>query len=135
MISIIIPTLDEERSLPPLLDAIHQQTAAHEVIVVDGGSQDRTLEVARDRGVRTLVSHPGRGAGISIGAEASRGDVLFFLHADSTLPPGALDRIISQAGVRMAMDKPAQGLLIRGGCGPAVPLRARTMLGPSRDLT
>ena len=93
VISIIIPTLDEERSLPPLLDAIHQQRAAHEVIVVDGGSQDRTLEIARDRDVRTLVAHPGRGAGISIGAEASRGDVLFFLHADSTLPPGALDRI------------------------------------------
>ena len=63
------------------------------MIVVDGGSQDRTLEVARDRGVRTLVSRPGRGAAISNGAEASRGDVLFFLHADSTLPPGALDRI------------------------------------------
>ena len=93
MISIIIPTLDEERSLPPLLDAIHQQGAAHEVIVVDGGSQDRTLAIARDRDVRTLVAHPGRGAGISTGAEASRGDVLFFLHADSTLPPGALDRI------------------------------------------
>jgi len=85
--------LDEERSLPPLLDAIHQQRAAHEVVVVDGGSQDRTLEVARDHGVRTLVSRPGRGAGISIGAEASRGEVLFFLHADSTLLPGALDRI------------------------------------------
>ena len=93
MISIIIPTLDEERSLPPLLAAILQERAAHEVIVVDGGSQDRTLEVARDRGVRTLVSRPGRGVGISTGAEVSRGDVLFFLHADSTLPPGALDRI------------------------------------------
>ena len=93
MISIIIPTLDEERSLPPLLAAILQERAAHEVIVVDGGSQDRSLEVARDRGVRTLVSRPGRGAAISNGAEASRGDVLFFLHADSTLPPGALDRI------------------------------------------
>jgi rSAM/selenodomain-associated transferase 2 len=93
VISIIVPTLDEERSLPSLLDAIGQQSAAHEVIVVDGGSRDRTLEVAHNRGVRTLVSCPGRGAGISLGAEASRGDVLLFLHADSTLPPGALDRI------------------------------------------
>ena len=93
MISIIIPTLEEERWLPPLLDAIRQQRVAHEVIVVDGGSQDRTLEIARDRGVRTLVSRPGRGAAISVGAEASRGEVLFFLHADSTLPSGALDRI------------------------------------------
>ena len=93
MISIIIPTLDEERSLPPLLAAIRQQGTAHEVIVVDGGSRDRTVELARSSGVRTLVSRSGRGAGMSIGAEASRGDVLLFLHADSTLPPGALDRI------------------------------------------
>jgi rSAM/selenodomain-associated transferase 2 len=93
VISIIIPTLNEERLLPPLLDAIRQQRAAHEVIVVDGGSQDRTPEVAHKSGARILVSRPGRGAGISMGAEASLGDVLFFLHADSTLPPGALDRI------------------------------------------
>jgi rSAM/selenodomain-associated transferase 2 len=93
VISIIIPTLDEERSLRLLLDALRQQTAGHEVIVVDGGSGDRTVEVARSSGVRTLVTHSGRGAGISLGAEASRGNVLFFLHADSTLPPGALDRI------------------------------------------
>jgi rSAM/selenodomain-associated transferase 2 len=93
VISIIIPTLDEERSLPALLDAIAQQRVAHEVIIVDGGSRDRTLQVARDRGLRTLVSRPGRGTGMSMGAEASRGDVLFFLHADSTLLPGALDRI------------------------------------------
>jgi rSAM/selenodomain-associated transferase 2 len=93
VISIIIPTLDEERSLPALLDAIGQQRAAHEVIVVDGGSRDRTLEVAHNCGVRTLISRPGRGAGIAIGAEASCGDVLFFLHADSRLLPGALERI------------------------------------------
>jgi GT2 family glycosyltransferase len=47
MISIIIPTLNEERSLPSLLDAVCRQGAEYEVIVVDGGSQDRTLEIAR----------------------------------------------------------------------------------------
>jgi rSAM/selenodomain-associated transferase 2 len=93
VISIIIPTLDEESSLPALLDAIGQQRAAHEVIVVDGGSRDRTLEVARNSGARTLVSGSGRGAGLSAGAAAARGNVLFFLHADCTLAPGALDRI------------------------------------------
>jgi rSAM/selenodomain-associated transferase 2 len=91
--AIIIPTMDEEYSLPPLLNALSQQSAAHEVIVVDGGSRDRTVELARSSGVRTLVSRSGRGAGVSIGAEESCGDVLFFVHADSTLPPGALDRI------------------------------------------
>jgi rSAM/selenodomain-associated transferase 2 len=93
MISIIIPTLNEERSLSSLLDAIRQQGADHEVIVVDGGSRDRTLDIARDHGVRTLFSRPGRGAAICAGAAAARGEVLFFLHADSTLPARALDRI------------------------------------------
>ena len=93
MISIIIPSLDEESSLQSLLDAIGHQQAVHEVIVVDGGSRDRTLKVARNTGARTLVTGSGRGAGLSIGAAAARGDVFFFLHADATLASGALDRI------------------------------------------
>jgi rSAM/selenodomain-associated transferase 2 len=93
MISIIIPTLNEERLLPSLLDAIVQQRTEHEVIVVDGGSQDRTLDIAGDHGVRTLLSPPGRGNGICVGANEAVGDVLFFLHADSILFPGALYRI------------------------------------------
>ncbi|MBO0735282.1 MAG: TIGR04283 family arsenosugar biosynthesis glycosyltransferase [Alphaproteobacteria bacterium] len=93
MISIIIPTLNEERLLPSLLDAICQQSADYEVIVVDGGSRDRTLEVAGDHGVRALLSPPGRGTGICVGAREARGDILFFLHADTTLLPGALNRI------------------------------------------
>lgn len=92
-ISIIIPTLDEERRLPALLDAITLQATDHEVLVVDGGSRDRTLEVARDHKARTLISPPGRGAALRIGAREARGDVLLFLHADSTLLPGALDQI------------------------------------------
>jgi rSAM/selenodomain-associated transferase 2 len=93
VISIIIPTLNEERSLPHLLGAIRLQSADHEVIVVDGGSQDRTLDIARDHEVRTLIARPGRGAAMCAGAAAAQGEVLFFLHADSVLPPGALDCI------------------------------------------
>jgi len=63
------------------------------VIVVDGGSTDGTLEVAHDHEVRTLAAHPGRGVALSIGARASHGEVLLFLHADSTSRPGALDKI------------------------------------------
>jgi rSAM/selenodomain-associated transferase 2 len=85
--------LNEEHALPALLDAIDQQGADREVIVVDGGSRDRTLEFARDHNARTLVSPPGRGAALCIGARESLGEVMFFLHADSTLLPGALARI------------------------------------------
>jgi rSAM/selenodomain-associated transferase 2 len=93
MISIIIPTLNEEQALPSLLDAIRRQGADHEVIVADGGSEDRTVATALDHGVRTLLSPPGRGNGMCAGAKEAAGDVLLFLHADSILLPGALRRI------------------------------------------
>lgn len=93
MISVIIPRLNEEQTLASLLSAIRQQEADQEVIVADGGSQDRTIEIAVDHGVRTLLSPPGRGNGICLGAQEACGDVLLFLHADSMLLPGALKRI------------------------------------------
>jgi len=93
VISIIMPTLNEEQSLPRLLDVLRGEKADHEVIVVDGGSEDRTAEIARARGVRVVLAPPGRGNQLCVGGQVSRGDILFFLHADSTLPVGALTAI------------------------------------------
>lgn len=93
MISIIIPTLNEESSLPPLLDALRGETADHEVIIVDGGSEDRTVEIAHARGFRVILAVPGRGNALCAGVQVSHGDILWFLHADTTLPVGALTAI------------------------------------------
>ncbi len=91
MISIIIPALNEERSLPRTLAALHQQCGDFEVIVVDGGSSDRTREIAAaDESVRLISSRRGRAAQMNVGAGAARGEFLLFLHADTTLPPEAL---------------------------------------------
>jgi rSAM/selenodomain-associated transferase 2 len=91
--SVIIPTLNEERQLPACLDALRTGLPRAEVIVVDGGSRDRTLELANAHGARALLTAPCRGAQCRLGAEQAEGDVLCFLHADSRLAPDAEQRL------------------------------------------
>ena len=93
MISVIIPTLNEARNLPPLLTALRNERAEHEIVVVDGGSDDGTIDIALADGATLFHASPGRGAAVCAGARGARGDILFFLHADSTFPAGGLQRI------------------------------------------
>jgi rSAM/selenodomain-associated transferase 2 len=96
MISIIIPALDEEKALPATLARLAEQTGEREVIVVDGGSSDATCAIAEVfPGVRLLRAPRGRALQMNAGAQASRGDWLLFLHADTWLPPSGLARIAS----------------------------------------
>lgn len=93
-LSIIIPALDEEQAIGATLDAAARVGGEVEVVVVDGGSADATVEVARGRGVRVVVGAArGRGAQMHAGACESRGEVLWFLHADTLAPPDAARRI------------------------------------------
>lgn len=94
-VSVIIPTLNEEKDLVATLDALARARGPIEVIIVDGGSQDRTLEVARRPGVRTLTAARGRGIQLKAGAQEARGGVLWFLHADTVPPPDACERIVA----------------------------------------
>lgn len=90
-LSVIIPTLDEERRIGDRLAGLR---ACGEVIVVDGGSRDRTVELARAfPGVRVESAPRGRAAQMNHGARLAGGDVLLFLHADVTLPAGALKHV------------------------------------------
>ncbi len=86
MISIIIPTLNEEEYLPKLLESIRQQKFKDiEVIVADAGSKDRTVAIAKARGCKvTPGGLPGKGR--NEGAKAAKGDLFVFLDADITLP-------------------------------------------------
>ena len=92
MISVIIPTLDEELLLPACLAALAGQTA-HELIVADGGSADATLAIAAAAGARIVSSERGRAEQLNRGAAAARGEVLVFVHADTCLPGDLLARI------------------------------------------
>jgi rSAM/selenodomain-associated transferase 2 len=93
-LSIIMPVLNEETGIVAALDALDPyRRRGAEVIVVDGGSSDRTVMLAQPRVDTVIVAAPGRAVQMNAGAVMARGDVLMFLHADTTLPPQA-DRLI-----------------------------------------
>ena len=92
-LSIIIPALNEARSIGATIDAVEEVRGCVEVIVVDGGSLDETIERARERGAHVIKSGRGRGLQMHAGAGIARGEVLWFLHADTLPPKDAAERI------------------------------------------
>src|SRR6266850_642351 len=95
MLSIIIPALNEGYSIGPTLDAVARLSMHTEVIVVDGGSDDGTREIARARGAIVMASERGRGVQMHRGARVAQGDVLWFLHADTIVPADGIDLIVA----------------------------------------
>jgi rSAM/selenodomain-associated transferase 2 len=94
MISIIMPVLDEERTLPEALACLRGRPAMAELVVVDGGSRDATRAVAQAQTDVRLIDAPrGRASQMNAGARVARGEWLLFLHADTRLPADALERI------------------------------------------
>lgn len=94
MISIIIPTLNEENLLEKTLFNIHSDVEEYEIIVSDGGSGDKTCEIANNHPKVTLVrSRKGRAIQMNEGAKVAQGQILLFLHADTLLESGALELI------------------------------------------
>jgi len=88
-VSVIVPTLDEEAELPGLLDHLRSLEGDWEVLVADGGSGDRTCEIARERGAVVVTAGEHRAGQLNAAAARAAGDVLVFLHADSRLPSDA----------------------------------------------
>lgn len=91
MISVVIPALNAERLLPAALTALVPAAVTgviREVIVVDGGSTDRTRQIAELSGAEVLVSDVSRGSQLAQGAGKARFPWLLFLHADTVLEDG-----------------------------------------------
>ncbi|MBD2664769.1 glycosyl transferase, family 2 [Richelia sinica FACHB-800] len=116
-ISIIIPTWNEEKNIARVISGI-QSSANLEIILVDGGSQDNTVNLAKALNVTVISSPPGRAVQMNIGAAVASGDILLFLHADTKLPPDFetfIRAALQQPGVvagafTLAIDAPQWGL-------------------------
>jgi glycosyltransferase A (GT-A) superfamily protein (DUF2064 family) len=107
-LSIIIPTLEEEENLEKTIQSLRAQRSPRtEIIVVDGGSVDRTLEIANQYADRVVcVRNPGRQRQENVGSQGAKGTVLLFLHADTKPSPNLL------SGIQEAMLDP---IVLGGG--------------------
>lgn len=99
LMTIIIPTFNEEKRIGILIEYLNQlpRSEPFEIIVSDGGSTDRTCNLAKKAGAKVLnCPQKGRAAQLNLGARHAQSEVLFFLHADST-PPLSLAADVADA--------------------------------------
>lgn len=95
-VSIIIPVLNEAEHIAYTLKSLQcYSNQGHEVIVIDGGSNDDTLSISEQYADKVLRSEAGRAIQMNTGIAEAKGDVLLFLHADTKLPDDALCGIMS----------------------------------------
>ena len=95
-ISVIIPTINEANNLPLLLSDLSIIQKEGEIIIVDGGSEDKTIDVANIYGARVYKSKErNRGLQLDLGAKHSKGEWLIFLHADTRLTHGWFRKVNS----------------------------------------
>lgn len=102
-LSIIIPALNEEESLSRLIPYLkkHVNPAYVEIMIVDGGSKDKTEEVGRSHEVAVYASpEKGRAKQMNFGAKKAKGDVLYFLHSDTLPPKNFIDIISREVGAK-----------------------------------
>jgi len=128
-ISIIIPARDEAENIKVTL-ATTQASTDVETIVVDGGSKDNTVEMAKSLGAKVITSAAGRACRMNTGAKDSSGDILLFLHADTRLPVG-FDCMVRTTLARPGIVAGAFALRIDAPLGEK-PRRAR-LRGPRKS--
>ncbi|MEX0729306.1 MAG: TIGR04283 family arsenosugar biosynthesis glycosyltransferase [Aquisalimonadaceae bacterium] len=119
MLSVIVPTLNEEATIGLTLAPLQRLRAeGHEVLLVDGGSLDATVDMAEGLVDRVIAAERGRAAQMNAGAEAARGNVLWFVHADTLVPVDgheAIDRALGQGRDwgRFSVTLDAPGMVFR----------------------
>ena len=88
-VSVVIPTLNEEPNMEELLNGVEKQFKGtkYEIIIVDGGSEDKTANIAKKHGARIFYDNKGKGASLIKGLHAARGEILVSMDADLSHRP------------------------------------------------
>jgi rSAM/selenodomain-associated transferase 2 len=137
-LSVVVPMLNEERAIVAALTAVRAGAPAAEIIVVDGGSNDRSIELARPLCEALIEAPRGRARQMNAGAAAAHGDAIAFVHADTMVPPTFARDIEAAlanpavAGGRfdLALDDPALACRL---LGTLISLRSRIMRSATGD--
>lgn len=96
-VSIIMPVLNEATNLESLLQRLSpMREMGVEIIMVDGGSHDGTVDMASPYVDEIITAPKGRATQMNEGAQVARGDILLFLHADTHLPDGAVNTVLEK---------------------------------------
>jgi glycosyltransferase involved in cell wall biosynthesis len=96
-VSVVIPAYNEEAIIGTILSQIEQQSQIDEIIVVDDGSADRTVEVVREHPQVRLVQHPyniGNGAAVKSGIRAATGNIIVLMDGDGQHPPAEIPNLV-----------------------------------------
>lgn len=140
-LSIVIPTLNAQEGLARSLPALGEGLTTgliRDLVISDGGSKDASLQIAEAAGAKIATGVPSRGGQLRRGAEMADGEWLFFLHADTMLPPGWADDVAAHLSTKRPAWCPMRfdhgGLPARCVAGWAN-LRARLLALPYGDQT
>lgn len=110
-ISVVIPTLNEEANLPHVLGDLPSYVS--EIIVVDGHSKDRTVEIARERGSKVLYDDRGKGSALRKGLSEASGDIIIMMDADCSHTANEIELLV--AGINAGYDVCMGSRFIQGG--------------------
>jgi len=116
-VSIIIPTLNEEKNLPRVLksikDYMKNRSEKYEIIVVDGYSKDRTVEIAKKFGAKVIFDDVGKGSALRKGMKVAKGDIIITMDADCSHQSSELGLLIE--GIKAGYDVCMGSRFIQGG--------------------
>ena len=112
-VSIIIPTLNEERNLPIVLRDLKKLDFIDEIIIVDGYSKDKTVKIAKKFGCKIIYDNKGKGSALKVGMNAAKGNIVVNMDADCSMTANEI--LLLKAGIEAGYDVCMGSRFIQGG--------------------